>query len=165
MRITASHRLRRATPAALAFLTALASVGRTQTTVVQRGDHAGPASDTAILASEQYVRPPAVIERLVTAPRDDNVTLAAETQSPNRRWFYHLVSGGMPSVTTFGKPHYYLGELQVDYEANRARALTDRGAATLELIDGLTGTVRTIDAPRGAAISSPVWSPDGSRIA
>ncbi|HWG54566.1 MAG TPA: prolyl oligopeptidase family serine peptidase [Gemmatimonadaceae bacterium] len=124
-----------------------------------------PASDSSILAAEQYERPPAVIERLVTAPRENNVSLSAATQSPDRRRFYKLVSAGMPSVTTFGKPHYYLGELQVDYLANRARSLTDRGAARLDLIDGLTGSVRQIAAPAGATLSSPAWSPDGARIA
>ena len=166
MCIAVSHRARVASPlAGLVLLATLASVGRAQTTVAQRSDGAAPASDSAILASETYVRPPAVIERLVTAPRDNNVTLASETQSPNHRWFFKLVSGGMPSVHTFGKPHYYLGELQVDYEANRSRALTDRGAAKLELIDGLTGAVRTIEAPQGATMSSAEWSPDGARIA
>ena len=166
MRIAVSHRLRIASPlAAIVLLASLASVGRTQTTVAQRSDGAAAASDSAILAADTYVRPPSVIERLVTAPRDKNVTLASDTQSPNHRWFFKLLSGGMPSVQTFGKPHYYLGELQVDYQANRARALTDRGAATLEVIDGLTGAVRTIDAPQGATISSAEWSPDGARIA
>lgn len=166
MRITVTHRPRAASPAvALGLVAALASVGRAQTTVAQRSEGARPASDSAILAAETYVRPPAVIERLVTAPRDNNVTLASQTQSPTHRWFFKLVSAGMPSVQTFGRPHYYLGELQVDYQANRSRALTDRGAAKLELIDGLTGAVRTIDVPHGATISSAEWSPDGARIA
>ena len=166
MRLTVSHRLRvAASLAVLSLIAILPSVGRAQTTVAQRNEGATPGSDSAILASEQYVRPPAAIERLVTAPRENNVSLTSETQSPTRRWFYKLVSAGMPSVQTFGKPHYYLGELQVDYDANRSRALTDRGAAKLELIDGLTGATRTIDAPQGATISSPVWSPDGARIA
>lgn len=166
MRITLSHRLRVASPlAGLVLLAALASVGHAQTTVAQRSDAAPPSSDSAILAAETYVRPPAVIERLVTAPRDNNVTLASETQSPDHRWFFKLVSGGMPSVQTFGKPHYYLGELQVDYQANRSRVLTDRGAAKLEVINGLTGAVRTIATPQGATISSAQWSPDGARIA
>ena len=168
MRITVSHGPRsRVAPslAGLALFAALATVGRAQTTVAQRSAGAAPASDSAVLAAETYVRPPAVIERLVTAPRDNNVTLASETQSPNHRWFFKLVSAGMPSVQTFGKPHYYLGELQVDYQANRSRALTDRGAAKLEVIDGLTGAVHVMDTPQGATISSVEWSPDGARLA
>ena len=166
MRITVSHGFRFASPlAALVLFAAFPSVGRGQTTVAQRNDAAAPASDDAILAAEHYVRPPAAIERLVTAPRDNNVTLESATQSPTHRWFFKLVPAGMPSVQTFGKPHYYLGELQVDYEATRARALTDRGAAKLEVIDGLTGAVRTIEAPAGATMSSAEWSPDGAHIA
>ena len=160
---------------AVALLVITAPVARTQIAPATPRGAAGAsgaaasptasASDSVILASEQYERPPAVIERLVTAPREKNVSLTAATQSPDRRWFYKLVSDGMPSVQTFGKPHYYLGELQVDYLANRARSLTDRGAAALDLIDGLTGSVRTIAAPAGATLSSPAWSPDGARIA
>ncbi|HWG54746.1 MAG TPA: hypothetical protein VN677_15735, partial [Gemmatimonadaceae bacterium] len=153
---------------AVALLLTTAPAARTQSASATPSGAAGvtaSASDSAILASEQYERPPAVIERLVTAPREKNVSLSAATQSPDRRWFYMLVSDGMPSVQTFGKPHYYLGELQVDYLANRARSLTDRGASRLDLIDGLTGTVRTIAAPAGATLSSPAWSPDGARIA
>src|SRR5688500_5760757 len=58
------------------------------------------------LAAETYVRPQAVIERLVTAPRQNNVSLS--NQSPNRKYFLKLQTEGLPSVQAFGKPHYYL---------------------------------------------------------
>jgi dipeptidyl aminopeptidase/acylaminoacyl peptidase len=115
------------------------------------------------LAAETYVKPPAVIERLVTAPRQNNVTLS--NQSPNRKLFLKLQSEGLPSVQTFGKPHYYFAGLQVDYKANRARVLTTRGAAGLAVIDATTGQSRTIETPKGASVSSPQWSPDGSKLA
>ena len=54
------------------------------------------------LAAETYVKPPSAIERLVTAPRENNVTLT--NQSPNRKYFLNLQSEGMPSVQTFGSP-------------------------------------------------------------
>ncbi|HET7565545.1 MAG TPA: prolyl oligopeptidase family serine peptidase [Gemmatimonadaceae bacterium] len=120
-------------------------------------------SPQQILDVETYIRPPAEIERLVTAPRQDNLSLT--NLSPDRTHFLELKSGGMPSVQTFGRPHYYFAGLQVDERGNRARTLTDRGAAALEIIDATTGRVRTIDAPKGATISSPAWSPDGSQIA
>src|SRR5262249_29828464 len=72
---------------------------------------------------------------------------------------------GMPSVNSFGKPHYYFGGLQVDPAANRARVLTTRGAASLEATDALTGQTRAIEVPTGATVSSPVWSPDGKQLA
>jgi dipeptidyl aminopeptidase/acylaminoacyl peptidase len=120
-------------------------------------------SSQAVLAAETYVRPPAEIERLVMAPRQNNVSLT--NQSPDLRHFLALESDGLPSVQTYGKPHYYFAGLQVDYTANRARTLTDRGASGLEIIDGMTGQTRRIDAPAGATVSSPAWSPDGSQIA
>src|SRR5690349_14045049 len=67
------------------------------------------------LAAEKYVTPPSAISRLVTAPRQNNVTLT--NQSPNRKWFLKLQSEGLPSVQAFGKPHYYFGGLQVDFKA------------------------------------------------
>ena len=78
------------------------------------------------LAAETYVRPPADIERLVTAPRQKNVSL--QNQSPNRKLFLKLQNDGLPSVKDFGKPHYYFAGLQVDFKANRARVLTTRGS-------------------------------------
>ncbi|MEJ7810813.1 MAG: prolyl oligopeptidase family serine peptidase [Gemmatimonadaceae bacterium] len=116
-----------------------------------------------VLAKETYVRPPAAIERLVTAPRQNNVSLT--NQSPDRKHFLKLQSEGLPSIGTFGKPHYYFGGLQVDFKANRARALTTRGAAGLQVIDAATGQNRVIETPAGATVSSPQWSPDGSRLA
>ncbi|HKN68101.1 MAG TPA: prolyl oligopeptidase family serine peptidase [Gemmatimonadaceae bacterium] len=116
-----------------------------------------------ILAKETFIRPPAAIEKIVTAPWQQNVSLT--NQSPDHKHFLKLESEGMPSVQQFGKPHYYLGGLQVDYKANRARTLTTRGAAGLEIIDASTGQTRTIETPKGATVSSPKWSPDGSEIA
>ena len=88
------------------------------------------------LAAETYVKPPAAIARLVTAPRQNNVTL--NNQSPNRKFFLKLESEGLPSVQTFGKPHYYFGGLQVDFKANRARVLTTRGSSGLAIVDAST---------------------------
>lgn len=120
-------------------------------------------AERALLAKEGYVRPPAVIERIITAPRERNVTLS--NPSPDRKHFLKLEGAGLPTIATFGKPHYNLAGLQVDYRANRARALTDSAAAGLELIDAATGRSITVATPKGATISSPAWSPDGSEIA
>ena len=116
-----------------------------------------------ILAKETFIQPPAAIEKVVTAPWQKNVSLS--NQSPDHKHFLKLESEGMPSVQQFGKPHYYLAGLQVDYKANRARILTTRGAAGLEIIDASTGQTRAIETPKGATISSAKWSPDGSEIA
>ncbi|HEU4631864.1 MAG TPA: prolyl oligopeptidase family serine peptidase [Gemmatimonadaceae bacterium] len=124
---------------------------------------AAALSSREILAQERYVRPPAAIERLVLAPRQNNVSLS--DQSPDRKHFLEPTSDGLPTLAAFGKPHYYLGGLQVDFAANRARSLTTRGATGLSVIDAATGQSRTLETPRGATVSGAAWSPDGTRIA
>jgi dipeptidyl aminopeptidase/acylaminoacyl peptidase len=121
------------------------------------------AADRAILAKEGYQTPPDVIAKLVTAPRHLNVQLTAA--SPDRRHFLKQESEGMPSVADFGKPHNYYAGLQVDPKANRARTLTTRGSKGLSLIDALTGKSTSIEVPKGATVSNPVWSPDGKQLA
>jgi len=116
-----------------------------------------------ILTKETYVAPPAGLAKLITAPRQNQSPLS--DLSPDRTHFLRTISDGLPSVQTFGRPHYYFAGLQVDYQANRSRVLTNRGATGLALVEATTGKTRTIEAPKGATISSPAWSPDGSRIA
>jgi dipeptidyl aminopeptidase/acylaminoacyl peptidase len=116
-----------------------------------------------LLAKESYVKPPEVIQRLVTAPRHLSVSLTQP--SPDRRHFLKEQSEGLPTVKAFGKPHIYFGGLQVDPAANRARALTTRGAAGLSLIDATTGASTTIETPKGATVSGSSWSPDGKQLA
>ena len=116
-----------------------------------------------LLAKESYVRPPEVIQKLVTAPRHLNVSLTQP--SPDRRHFLKEKSEGLPSVTAFGKPHFYFAGLQVDPAANRARALTTRGAVGLSLIDATTGASTTIETPKNATVSGTSWSPDGKQLA
>ncbi|HSA57348.1 MAG TPA: prolyl oligopeptidase family serine peptidase [Gemmatimonadaceae bacterium] len=145
----------------------VASAGRPL--AAQQGASTAPAANDptaqlrALLGNESYVRPPEVIERLVTAPRHLNVSLSQP--SPDRRHFLKQQSEGLPSVAAFGKPHLYFAGLQVDPAANRARSLTTRGAAGLELIDATTGRSTTIETPKNATVSSPAWSPDGRRLA
>ena len=121
------------------------------------------AAQKALLAKETYQLPPAGIAKLVTAPRHLNVSLTQP--SPDRKRFLQAESEGLPSVQTFGKPHNYYAGLQVDPKANRARTLTTRGSTGLSLIDALTGKSTAVEAPKGATVSSPAWSPDGKQIA
>ena len=120
------------------------------------------AESRARLVAETYVTPPEPIVRMVTAPRHLNFSLARP--SPDRRYFIREVPE-VPVVNAFGKPHYYLGGLQVDPAANRARSLTTRGAAQLSLIDATNGKPTVIELPAGATVTSPVWAPDGRQIA
>ena len=120
-------------------------------------------ADKALLATEGYVRPPADVAKLVAAPRQLNSTLTQ--QSPDRTHFLALHGDGLGSQAKFGKPHYYLGGLQVDHRANRVRSFTTRGQTSVEIVDVQTAKRVNVQAPSGASMSSPVWSPDGSRLA
>ena len=123
----------------------------------------GVEADKALLARETYVTPPAEVAKLVTAPREENSDLGQ--QSPDGRRFLATHTAGLGSTANFGKPHYYFGGLQVDYRANRARTLTTRGLAGIDIVDALTGKRTRIAIPQGATASSPSWSPDGSKLA
>jgi dipeptidyl aminopeptidase/acylaminoacyl peptidase len=121
------------------------------------------SSPDQILASEDYLRPPGEIERLVNAPRHLNVELS--NQSPTRRHFLEQLSNGMPTVKEFGKPWYNLGGLQIDWRANRARTLTTRSGTGYQIIDATTGRATNVEAPAGASVSGAQWSPDGAQLA
>src|SRR5262245_23210334 len=114
-----------------------------------------------VLAKETYVKPPAIVERIVTAPRN-NVTFT--NPSPDKRYFLKTESEGLPSIDAFGKLHYRLGGVEIDPKANRNRALTTRGSVGLTLIDPNTGATRTIETPKGALVSGATWAPDGKSI-
>src|SRR4051812_3635851 len=114
-----------------------------------------------ILAKETYVKPPEIVERIVTAPRN-NVSFT--NPSPDKKYFLKAESEGLPSIEVFGKPHYRLGGVEIDWKANRARALTTRGSIGLTLIDPTSGAMRTIETPKGALVNGATWSPDGKSI-
>ncbi|HEY4133059.1 MAG TPA: DPP IV N-terminal domain-containing protein, partial [Gemmatimonadaceae bacterium] len=116
----------------------------------------------AILRTETYVKPPAVIERIVMTPRVD---ISFTNPSPDRTWFVRTPGSDRGDIFEYGAPHIYLGGLQVDTRANRVRSLTISQHAGITLVDPKTNATRTIETPKGASISSPTWSPDGKQLA
>jgi hypothetical protein len=91
--------------------------------------NASPAAPTTsstwdpqqILRTETYVKPPAVIERIIMAPRVD---ISFTNPSPDRRWFLRTPGIDRGDIDKFGAAHVNLGGLQIDTKANRARTLT-----------------------------------------
>ena len=120
-------------------------------------------ADRALLAREEFVLPPAEVARIAAAARESNSLLTH--QSPDRRHFLVLHGGALGSERQFARKHVYLGGLQVDVVANRARSLTTRGLGRIEIADAATGARVSLALPAGATASSPAWSPDGSRLA
>jgi dipeptidyl aminopeptidase/acylaminoacyl peptidase len=118
---------------------------------------------TNAITHEGFLAPPDEIAKVVLAPRHLNVSLS--NPSPDRKYFLKAQSEGMPTMAVFAKPHYYLGGVQVDHRANRARSLTTRGSSGFSVIDWESGRTTNIELPRSATATSPAWSRDGREIA
>jgi len=117
----------------------------------------------ATLKQETYATPPKELVDAVLAPRYRNVALT--NASPDKKWFLDEIGDGPVTMAVFSKPFHELGGLFVDYQANRARPLTIRNNAGLQVISALDGSVKPIQVPAGVRVSNAAWSPDGSLIA
>ena len=115
-----------------------------------------------ILRTEGFVKPPADVERIITAPRVD---ISFTSPSPDRRWFLRATGRDRGDIAQYGKPHIILGGLQIDTRAARARSMTTSNRTGLALVDPRTGATRALETPKGASISAQSWSPNGSQIA
>ena len=116
-----------------------------------------------ILASQEWVQPPAEILDAVLAPRYLNVSLSST--SPDKRWFLHQVTDGPITMERFARPFDELGGQFLEPQSNRSRRLSVRGAVGFKLISAADGSVMDIEVPRDARFSNASWSPDGSRLA
>src|SRR3954453_13613194 len=74
-----------------------------------------------ILRTETYVKPPAVIERIIMTPRVD---ISFTNPSPDRKWFVRTPGIDRGDLDKYGAAHVNLGGLQIDTKANRARTVT-----------------------------------------
>ncbi len=118
---------------------------------------------TPALATEGYLSPPDEIAKLVNAPRESNFSYTAASPGA-RKYFVHPISDGMPTLEQLGRPHYNLGGFQVEYAANRQRALITRSYVGVDLYDWRTAKTTRITPPAGARIGATSWSPDGSTL-
>ena len=115
-----------------------------------------------ILRTERFVKPPAEVERLIMTPRVD---ISFTNQSPDGRWFLRATGTDRGDIRAFGAPHIWLGGLQIDTRAHRARSLTTSTRTGLSVTDPRTGTTRALKTPAGASISAPIWSPTSRQVA
>ncbi len=116
-----------------------------------------------VLRTETFARPPQNVERIILTPRVD---ISFANANADRSWFLRTSGPDRGDIKDYGKAHLWLGGVQVDTQANRARSLTTSTTRVLTLVHPRTGATRTIDAPRGAlSLSAPDWSPAGTQIA
>jgi dipeptidyl aminopeptidase/acylaminoacyl peptidase len=116
-----------------------------------------------VLKKDTYTTPPPELADAVLAPRYLNVSLT--NASPDKKWFVDEIGDGPVPMKTFSKPFHELGGVFVDFKANRARTLTIRNNAGLQIISAADGSKKPIQIPAGARVSNPTWSPDGTTIA
>jgi len=116
----------------------------------------------AIIKAESFVKPPALLERIIMAPRTD---ISFTAPSPDRTWFLRTTGQDRGSVLAYGAPHIYLGGLALDTRANRARSLTVSTRSGITLVNPRTGQSKVLQTPAGATISAETWSPDGKQVA
>lgn len=161
-----SHPMReRASAARVSFTTTLAA---TAILASLAADHPlaaqqnGAWDPQAVIKAESYVKPPAVLERIVMAPRTD---ISFTAPNADRSWFLRATGKERGSVAAYGAPHIYLGGLALDTRANRARSLTVSTRTGLTVVNPRTGATKVLQTPAGASISAEVWSPDGKQIA
>jgi dipeptidyl aminopeptidase/acylaminoacyl peptidase len=143
----------------LAATAMLASFAAVHTLAAQQ---TGAWDPQAVIKAESYVKPPAVLERIVTAPRTD---ISFTTPNADRSWFLRTTGKERGTVATYGAPHIYLGGLALDTRANRARSLTVSTRTGLTVVNPKTGATKVLQTPAGASISAEVWSPDGKQVA
>src|SRR5262245_19036649 len=151
---TRAQRLVRVAPALLLLLIPLRLAGQQ-----------GPASNWAdnVLKQDGYQTPPKELADAVLAPRYLNVSLT--NASPDKKWFLDEIGDGPVPMKTFSKPFHELGGVFVDFKANRARSLTIRNNAGLQIISAADGSKKPIQVPPGARVSNATWSPDSTSIA
>lgn len=139
-----------------AALAVVVSVGVAAPTMAQ-----DPALDS-ILAEEHFIQPAPEIAEAVLAPRRENVTLG--NPSPDGRFLLKELPSDLPTQAMYAKPFYRLAGEQIDWQANRSRMMGIRGDLGYEIIDRETGAATPVQVPGGAKVSSPKWSPDGSKL-
>jgi dipeptidyl aminopeptidase/acylaminoacyl peptidase len=155
-------RLVRLAPALLVVLLSVPMLAQSARPGVERAGRS-PSWADEIIKQETFATPPAELADAVLAPRYKNITLSSI--SPDKKWFVDEIGDGPVLMKTFAKPFHELGGVFIDYKANRARALTIRNNAGIQIISAADGSKRPLQVPAGARISNATWSPDGKTIA
>ncbi len=121
------------------------------------------AGQMAVLGQEAYLTPPKVIADAVLASRGDHVTLTR--LSPDGKKFLILRRDSLPALDRLGCPCVHLAEMAFDPVACRARDLWVNSSEGFDLFYPIDQRKLSVQVPKGARVTNPVWSPDGSKLA
>lgn len=118
---------------------------------------------TSPLAKEAYLTPSKEIADAVLASRDEIRTLT--NISPDGQKFLFVKNDGMPPLARVGRPTARLGEVAFDHTAGRSRDLWIRSVAGYDIFYHADKRTVPVQVPDQARVSTPIWSPDGTRLA
>ncbi|MFG0257268.1 MAG: prolyl oligopeptidase family serine peptidase [Phycisphaerales bacterium JB043] len=112
----------------------------------------------AVADAETYRLPPEPIVSMVTSPAPPTMSV-----SPNKKWALVLEYSTLTTVDVLAQPYHKLAGVRVNPRtSNRHNPFTYSG---LSIYNTETGETRRVELPGNAAISRPVWSPDGEKFA
>jgi dipeptidyl aminopeptidase/acylaminoacyl peptidase len=153
----------RYTPFVLALALPFSLAAQEQTRTAPQKPKAPETWADRVIRQEGYATPPPELVSAVLAPRYLNTSLT--NLSSDKKWFVDEIGDGPVVMKTFSKPFHELGGVFIDYRANRARALTIRNNAGIQLISAVDGSKKAIQIPPGTRVSNATWAPDGKSIA
>ncbi len=115
------------------------------------------------LGKEAYLTPAKEIADAVMASRDEIHLLT--NISPDGKKFVIVKNDGMPPLSRVGRPTARLGEVAFDHTAGRSRDLWIRSVAGYDIFYHADKRTVPVQVPEQARVSTPIWSPDGTRLA
>ena len=125
--------------------------------------HADEPLSKSPLAKEAYLTPAKEIADAVLASRNEIHTLT--NISPDGKKFLIVKNDGMPTLARVGRPTARLGEVAFDHTAGRSRDLWIRSVAGYDIFYHADKRTVPVQIPDEARVSTPTWSPDGTRLA
>jgi len=110
-------------------------------------------------AQEPYRTPPAIVQRVLDAPR-----LPMLSAAPNGKRLLFAQYRGMVTIADLARPMLRLAGLRIN-PATNGPFQTSRGFGGLMVKDSAIAASKAVNVPEEANIGGIQWSPDGSRLA